>query len=81
MTGRELLVLADSGAVARAAAKLMMEAAGRAVRARGRFDVVLSGGSTPRALYHLLASEFATVMPWSQTHVWFGDERLSLIHI
>jgi len=41
---------------------------------RGRFVVALSGGSTPRALYSLLAKDHAD-FPWSRTFLFFGDER------
>ncbi|MEK7214158.1 MAG: 6-phosphogluconolactonase, partial [Chloroflexota bacterium] len=37
-------------------------------------SVVLSGGATPRPLYHLLAAH-PERHPWAATHVFFGDER------
>lgn len=47
-----------------------------AINDHGSFRLVLSGGSTPQALYHLLASpEYARRIPWEQTHVFWGDER------
>jgi 6-phosphogluconolactonase len=49
------------------------------VQARDRFTVALAGGSTPRALYRLLADEkgpYRTRVPWESTHVFFGDERM-----
>lgn len=43
---------------------------------RGRAVVALSGGSTPRALYALLATEpYRTRVPWEHLHVFWGDER------
>jgi 6-phosphogluconolactonase len=40
------------------------------------FAVCLSGGSTPRRLYELLATpEFASRFPWSRAHWFWGDER------
>lgn len=40
------------------------------------FAVCLSGGSTPRRLYELLATtEFASRFPWSRVHWFWGDER------
>ena len=48
-----------------------------AVRERGRFTLVLSGGLTPRALYELLAtSEYSRRMEWRFWHVFWGDERM-----
>lgn len=49
------------------------------MQARDRFTVALAGGSTPRALYRLLADEkgpYHTRVPWESTHVFFGDERM-----
>jgi len=46
--------------------------------ARGIFSVVLSGGSTPRRLYALLASKsepYRARVPWEKTHFFWSDER------
>lgn len=62
--------------VARAAAARFAELAGECVSAAGRFSVALSGGSTPRRIYELLAGgEFAPRVEWPRVHVFFGDER------
>jgi 6-phosphogluconolactonase len=46
------------------------------VKTRGLFTVALSGGSTPRSLYTLLASDrFRDRIPWSKVHLFWGDER------
>ena len=44
----------------------------------GRFLVALSGGSTPRALFELLAASdrWRTAIDWSRWYVFWGDERL-----
>jgi 6-phosphogluconolactonase len=70
-------VLADASAIARAAAHVVVDAAKRSVSAGGRFTLVLSGGSTPKSLYSLLASDAAlrAEMPWNETYFFFGDER------
>jgi 6-phosphogluconolactonase len=46
-------------------------------QASGReFAICLSGGSTPRRLYELLATpEIASRFPWSRVHWFWGDER------
>jgi 6-phosphogluconolactonase len=63
----------DPASLARHAAEWMTSAA-RA--ARGVFRVSLSGGSTPRTLYTLLASgEFRDRFPWARVHWYWGDER------
>lgn len=42
----------------------------------GRFAVALSGGSTPRAMFSLLAEHpFADTVPWSSIYFFWGDER------
>lgn len=42
----------------------------------GRFAVSLSGGSTPKRLYELLASEpLRGRLPWERVHWFWGDER------
>lgn len=46
--------------------------AATALATPGRFAVALSGGSTPRRLYELLA---VTTFPWTRTHWFWGDER------
>jgi|SRR5271165_2603896 len=57
-----------------AAASEFVSAGKTAIAARGRFTVALSGGSTPRSLYSVLAQDHAG-FAWSQTHLFFGDER------
>jgi 6-phosphogluconolactonase len=62
---------------AAAAATLIAMTAQKAVRERGACTIALSGGSTPKAAYALLADDdrFRAMMPWSQTHFFWGDER------
>ena len=66
----------DLEALSRAAAGLFAERAAKAVAERGRFCVALSGGSTPRRTYELLAAEpFRSNVPWHGVQVFWGDER------
>src|SRR6201997_4173689 len=66
-------ILPDPPALARHVAEWMTEAA-RA--ASGPFLVSLSGGSTPKTLYGLLASdEFRDRFPWQRVSWYWGDER------
>jgi len=58
----------------RAAAEEFVRVGRAAIAEHGRFTVALSGGSTPRSLYSLLANKYAD-FPWSQTFLFFGDER------
>jgi 6-phosphogluconolactonase len=58
------------------AATLFVRLAGEAVAARGRFTVALSGGSTPKGVFTLLAGEeYRPRIPWAQVHLFWGDER------
>jgi 6-phosphogluconolactonase len=41
----------------------------------GSFHMALSGGSTPKLLFDLLARDYASQMPWDKIHFWWGDER------
>lgn len=69
-------VFPSAGALAQAAAEHTVRAAAAAMRQSGRFVVALSGGSTPRSLYALLASEpYARRVDWSRVHVCWSDER------
>jgi 6-phosphogluconolactonase len=71
----EVREVADAPALCRTAAELIAQAAAEAVTSRGRFTLALSGGNTPRSLYELLASDYARRIPWSQSQLFFGDER------
>jgi 6-phosphogluconolactonase len=72
----EIRTYLDAASLAQAAAEHFVAQASQAVAARGRFLAALSGGSTPRATYELLASEaFAARVDWPRLHVFWGDER------
>lgn len=58
-----------------AAAEEIVRLANDAVAARGRFTLALSGGSTPKNLYTLLATNARTAFPWDRTFFFWGDER------
>jgi len=66
-------IFKDAVELSRAAADLFVTLAVQSIRERGRFLVALSGGSTPMALYRLLARE---PIDWTRIHVFWGDERL-----
>jgi 6-phosphogluconolactonase len=58
-----------------AAAEEVIRSATDAVAKRGRFTIALSGGSTPRNLYTLIAANASATLPWSQMFFFWGDER------
>ncbi len=55
-----------------AAADAFCQSVQQAVAERGTCKVSLSGGSTPRVLYEMLASRD---LPWTDIHWFWGDER------
>ena len=72
MDGR-IETLPDPAALARHVAEWMTAAA---LAAKSDFLVSLSGGSTPKTLYALLASEeFRARFPWGRVSWYWGDER------
>lgn len=72
----EILIVTNPDELSRRAAQEFVRQAGEAVQANGFFTVALSGGSTPRDLYMLLASDqYRERVPWSKVYVFWGDER------
>ncbi len=72
-----LHIFANNDAFNQAAARLLTTLAQQAVVQHGRFSMALSGGGTPSGVYKLLAERpFCQQMPWPQTHLFWGDERL-----
>lgn len=66
----------DADEVARAAAEEMVTVAHESIEARGRFLLALSGGSTPRRLYELLAgSPYRERISWADAEFFWSDER------
>jgi 6-phosphogluconolactonase len=62
--------------LAMAAADMFADHARTCISERGSFAVAISGGSTPRAMNKLLASElYHDTMPWDKTHIFWVDER------
>lgn len=66
----------DALAASKAAADFLVKTAADCVNSYGRFTVALSGGSTPKMLYELLASdEYRNRLPWDKMFIFWGDER------
>ena len=64
----------DADAVAREAARFLVDEAQRAIAARGRFSLALSGGSTPwQMLGHLEPGD----LPWERVDIFQVDERVA----
>lgn len=76
MTDRETILCSDAAELSRKAAERFIRLAQDAISRSGRFIVALSGGSTPRSLYSLLASPgYTERIPWAKVHLYWGDER------
>jgi 6-phosphogluconolactonase len=71
---RTIEVVATAADLFHAAAEEFVGVARTAIGAQGRFTVALSGGSTPKALYSLLATNYASFV-WNRVFLFFGDER------
>ena len=76
MAERQIISCRDSTDLSERAAEEFVRLARQAIQLAGRFTVALSGGSTPKALYTLLAAPgFAQRISWNRTHLFWGDER------
>jgi 6-phosphogluconolactonase len=72
----DIRIHSDSQAAAEAAAAFVLEVGQEAIRAKGRFFIALSGGTTPETLYRTLTSPaFVDRFDWSRTTFFFSDER------
>jgi 6-phosphogluconolactonase len=58
-----------------AAAQEFVTQANQVIAARGKFTVALSGGSTPKGLFTLLASGLVRSIPWDKIFFFWSDER------
>jgi 6-phosphogluconolactonase len=72
----ELVVAASPDLAAAEAAERIAAALIAAIERRGRADFCTTGGNTPIPIYRLLAhAPLVDRIPWSQVHVWWGDDR------
>ena len=72
----EIIVAKDIPELNRLAAEKFVSIAADAVDRNDRVTVALSGGSTPKSLFLLLASEpFRSEIDWENILFFFGDER------
>jgi 6-phosphogluconolactonase len=76
VTERKIIICRDVDELNRKAAEQFIELANKAIERSGQFTVALSGGSTPRGLYALLAApECRNRVDWFRVHLFWGDER------
>lgn len=71
-----ILVFPTPEALVKDAAERIVSRSKIAIEQEGKFTFFLCGGSTPRALYELLAEdEFKKQIDWKNVEIFFGDER------
>jgi 6-phosphogluconolactonase len=77
VANRRVELFANGMEIARRASDEVVRIASESAAARGVFTIALSGGSTPKVLYALLAEDPAlrNSLPWDKMKVFFGDER------
>jgi 6-phosphogluconolactonase len=69
-----VIAVSDPAALAKAAAERVLA---RIVANRDRVAICLTGGSSPKQLYQLLATDaYRSRIPWQRVHWFIGDERL-----
>lgn len=71
----DVRVFPELDALSHALAEIFVGEARQAVTASGSCTVALSGGSTPRRLYRLLAFGYGDRLDWSAVRLFMGDER------
>jgi 6-phosphogluconolactonase len=70
---RHVITVSDSAALARMAAERILA---RIAANHDRLAICLTGGSSPKQLYRLLATEpYRDQIPWPRMHWFIGDER------
>lgn len=71
-----IIIAKDSAELNRVAAEKFVSIGNKAIEANARFSVALAGGSTPKSLYQLLASDsFKDRIDWTRVFFFWGDER------
>ncbi len=76
MPDQHVTVVQPPQTLADAAVQRFASLAKSEIAARGRFSVALSGGSTPKAMFKLLASpQYCDAIAWDKVFVFWGDER------
>ncbi len=65
----------DADSLANGAAQLFVKLSRLAIESTGRFNVALAGGSTPQAMYALLATDYVAQVAWDKVYCFWGDDR------
>lgn len=65
----------DKATLTRYAAERIVRMAQATLEVNETFSIALAGGSTPRPVYEMLATEYAAMLDWERIHLFWGDER------
>lgn len=71
----DIRIFADITKLSLSAAQIFVSECRNALEKKDFFTVSLSGGTTPKKLFELLASNFKRNIEWQKVHVFWGDER------
>jgi 6-phosphogluconolactonase len=66
----------DADSLAEYAAELFVAQIQEVLENQDLFTAVLSGGSTPKRMFQVLAERFSTSVPWKKVHFFWADERV-----
>ena len=75
MSEPKITILDDPQSVYIHAAEEITHFSGEDICTHAQFTIALSGGSTPAAIYELLATRFRLSVDWKEVQFWWGDER------
>ena len=72
----DVVIFQDGEKLSQSAAEYIVRVAREAVADHGNFTIALSGGSTPRKLYGMLAEEpYRSQIAWDKIEIFWSDER------
>jgi 6-phosphogluconolactonase len=71
----EIRILNTQADLFQSAAEDFVTLANQAIAAHGKFTIALSGGSTPKGMFSLLASGAFPAIPWEKIFFFWSDER------
>ncbi|MCR9065557.1 MAG: 6-phosphogluconolactonase [Cytophagales bacterium] len=72
----EIHIYKDKQETIREYARFFIDEGNKAIKTKGNFNAVLSGGSSPKAVFELLTTEeFKDQLDWTKVFFFFGDER------
>lgn len=75
------LISADAATLMQDAASRLLQWSQEAITARGVFHIALSGGSTPNALFRVMAGDaYRERYDWAHIHLWWSDERYLMVY-